>query len=558
MTPPNKILILNLNRMGDQLQALPFYWAVKQNYPESHLSVFVDGKGEKGEVVRWLSPPVDEFVPLDLNRLRPPSGSEPPIAEGSKYFKELAAEMRSRSFDLIVNLSHGKFSGLLMSFFQTPTTRTLGHVIVEGQRRVFQGDWLTYLFTMVATRRLNRFHIVDLYIRGCGLGPPEDLPPLVVPEPDRAWADAFLRSHGFQTGHKLVAVQPGASEYRKRWEPEQFAEALALLACRPGLDFLVLGAPSERDLWEKMKPRLPAGTMDGIGTTLEQARALLARSSLLITNDTGPMHLASSLGVPCVVISLGSVYYPETFGYGPGHLILQPNIPCAPCSENLPCSDTVCHRYIHPEDVATGAELLLGLSPTRDPIYNGHCTFFRSGRDADGMLFCTPLRRMEQSRDGLMSLAYREMWKVSLDFKDVEAGWRDLKESVDVWYGWNTLAGEISPPLPNDLLRILDWSRAAQQTARELEFSLFQDGADTGGTEAALKQLVEWDQRIVEEGYRNPLLQPLLRQYRFERERIYGGTAVDWAQMSQIHLGTLERRCQTLQLYLDRLAERKN
>lgn len=553
-----KILVLNVNRMGDQLQALPFYWALKRSHPDARLSVFVDRVSDKDQVVRWLTPPVDEFIPLDLDRLKPSEGFEPPIIEGQRYLRELAAEMRSREIDLLINLSHGRFSALLMNFFSTPKTRVLGHVLSRNRQRLFRGDWLTYLFTMVATRRLNRFHLVDLYIRGCGLPPLDGLPGIPIGEEDRQWLHEFLTKQGVGPNEPLIAVQPGASEYRKRWEADQFARSIRLMKERNGLRAIVLGSEKERPLWDAMRPLLPDGTLDGFGTTLDQAKAVLGRASLLITNDTGPMHVAATLGTPCVIISVGSVYYPETFGYSPDNIILQANLPCAPCTENVTCNNTLCHAQITPEDVVTAAESLLKLQPDRSPLFNGQCTFYRSRTDRDGMLMCEPMRPLAPSREGLIALAYREIWKTALDFKNVDLAWADLKNSIDVWYGWDTLTEQLFRSDLQDIESLAGNCRDAQTTARELEVALFQGDAGRTTAKSCIEKLARGDQTVVDLGYRNPMLQPLLRQYRFERERLNDGTALDWAQLSQVHLGSLERRAQILGLFLERIASGGN
>lgn len=548
---PRRILVLNVNRMGDQLQALPFYWALKKRYPEAWLEVFVDRVGEKDQVARWLTPPVDEFIPLDLGRLRPVEGRNPPILEGSRYFRDLAAEIRGRGADLMINLSHGKFSALLMHFLRSPHTRVVGHVMAGGRHRMFRGDWFTYLFTMVAARRLNRFHIVDLYVRGCGLRAPDPLPPLPLAAADREWAEAFLTARGVGLGESIVAIQPGASEYRKRWEADAFARTLRLLHERHGVRGLVLGSPGERDLWDRMAGLLPPGTLDGVGTTLDQAKALLARAKLLITNDTGPMHVAAGVGTPFLAISLGSVYFPETFGYGVGHGILQSDLPCSPCTENLQCNDTVCHGLVQPEHAAEAAAHLLGLGPA--PCQTDGAFYLRTARDRDGFLTARPVVPVRPSAEGCVALALREMWKVAFDFKEVEAAWADLKDEILLWYGSEALTDLSLQPALDGLHDLATLCQSALECARRLEVAVFQGERGRSEADMEAERLIEMDQTLLNRGYRTPSLQPLLRQYRFERERLAGGTPLDWAQLSQIHVGSLERRGQILADMLSRL-----
>src|SRR5262249_59320215 len=112
-----------------------------------------------------------------------------------------------------------------------------------------------------------------------------------------AFAEQFLAEHGVSDADFLVALQPGASEERKRWRPERFAELADALTERFGARVLICGSAAEKALGRQVIGRAKHPVIDGVGkTTLAGLASLLRRCALLVTNDTGTMHLATAVG----------------------------------------------------------------------------------------------------------------------------------------------------------------------------------------------------------------------------------------------------------------------
>jgi heptosyltransferase-2 len=138
------------------------------------------------------------------------------------------------------------------------------------------------------------------------------------------------------SGKPLVGLNAGA-EYgpAKRWPLDRFAEAARSLADRTGSHFVLFGGKADIPLAEDLTRRLQGLTVTSLAgqTTLAELMAALALCRVVITNDTGPMHLAAALGVP-VVVPFGSTS-PELTGPGlpgdPSHHLLLGSAPCAPC-----------------------------------------------------------------------------------------------------------------------------------------------------------------------------------------------------------------------------------
>ena len=167
-----------------------------------------------------------------------------------------------------------------------------------------------------------------------------------------------------------LGLCPGA-EYgpAKRWLPERFAEvALAIAQQRP-VQWILFGTPADQERGAAIEAALGAHCVNRIGrTTLEELAAELAECALLLTNDTGTMHLATLLGVPVVAV-FGSTEPRLTGPLGSGHRIIRHQVECSPCFLRECPIDFRCMNAISVEEVvaAVSAQLDRWQTP-RGPI----------------------------------------------------------------------------------------------------------------------------------------------------------------------------------------------
>ena len=117
---------------------------------------------------------------------------------------------------------------------------------------------------------------------------------------------------------------------------------------------MLLGAPAENPLAQEYAARASAPFVNAVGrTNIPQLAALLTRTRLLATNDTGTMHLAAGLGLPCLAFFLATAQPWDTGPYLPGCCCLEPALPCHPCPYNQACPhEQVCLTRINPRNFA--------------------------------------------------------------------------------------------------------------------------------------------------------------------------------------------------------------
>ncbi len=349
-----QILLINITRMGDLVQMGTLLQRLQHEWPGAAVDLVVD---QRFASVASLLPHLRHVVAYDFHRLVDESRAQ--TRDVVALFKDMtqwASPLVEARYDRAINLTFNRRSGLLTSYVGARDVR--GISAPKGGDVVIHNPWMAYLTDVHNQRAFNHFNLVDIYaLGGSGPGP---FAPLSISTPPLAerWAQEFFSSHG---GEQVtwVAVQVGASDPIKAWRPELFGQTLASLARHPKIGFVFIGTEEERkaSLLAQRTYRQAGGLgplCEAIGkTTLPQLAALLKQCRLLLTNDTGPMHLAVGVGTPVVDLSVGHVDFRETGPYGPGHWIVQPEMACAPCGFDQICFHHACNDRISPEQVAS-------------------------------------------------------------------------------------------------------------------------------------------------------------------------------------------------------------
>jgi heptosyltransferase-2 len=176
------------------------------------------------------------------------------------------------------------------------------------------------------------------------------------------WSSSADRLLGGEAGGPWIGVNPGAFYgTAKRWLPERFAAVADTLAGR-GARVALVGGPAERPVGEAIAAQMtaPARVLCG-ETTLPELVGVLAHLRLLVTNDSGPMHLAAALGVPVVAV-FGPTDWRETHPVGDVHTIVREPVHCAPCGLRECPIDHRCMRRVTVDRVAGEAVALLGMN----------------------------------------------------------------------------------------------------------------------------------------------------------------------------------------------------
>lgn len=300
-----QVLLINITRMGDLVQMGTLLQRLQHEWPGVAVDLVVD---DRFAPVAKLLPHLRHVVSYDFHRLVDDSRAQ--TTDVVTLYREMtrwAAPLMEAGYDRVVNLTFNRRSGLLTSY--------VGAKDIRGIAAPKQGDvtihnpWMAYLTDVHTQRRFNQFNLVDIYaLGGSGIGPFAPLS-LTIPSDVAQWGRAFLAT---QTEQDVpwMAVQVGASDPMKAWRPELFGRTLASLSRQAKVGYVFIGTEEERKAIRVAQSvyRQAGGTgplCDAVGrTTLPQLAAILAQCRALLTNDTGPMHLAVGVGTPVIDLSV--------------------------------------------------------------------------------------------------------------------------------------------------------------------------------------------------------------------------------------------------------------
>lgn len=330
-----KILALSLLRIGDVVLSAPALRGMSELYPDAEIHLLVNSQASQ---IAELLPYIKRVVLFDRDLLQKGLGeSSVPVFESYERLTSLVDQLNAEDYDLVINFTHSRLSGWLMSVLRGK--RKLGLSFDATGAASFGSSWFKFLNSQVDADGRETFHFSDIFRFSLGLRERPAFPPLVETDGGMTEANTFLESSGLGE-RAFIAVQPLTSDPKKNWGLEKFATALNQFARRhPSVEIVVLGAPYER---ERLAPFVDVLLRDGLRahlaiTSFVGAFSLVARAHLLLTCDTSIKHLASSTKTPVVELSLGSSDYHRTGAYRQGSVIIQSREACAPCSHSKNC-----------------------------------------------------------------------------------------------------------------------------------------------------------------------------------------------------------------------------
>ena len=339
---PQRILLIKPSSIGDVVHAIPVWRVLHKRWP--------------GAKISWLVAPtcanliegLDELELILFERKR--LGKAWKSREAMKELRAFQRSLRDRQVDLVVDLQ-----GLLRSGWFAWCTRAPARVGFANAREM---GWMFYthrvsIYTMEEHAILRNMKLAAAL--GCD---PNDIGfEFPITEDDR------------EAGRRLVPgeepfalICPGANWPSKRWPVERFAELPRELKGRLGLRTFVAGGPDDVALGKQ----IPDATSICGQTTLRQLAAVMERATIIVTNDSGPMHIAAGLGRPLVCI-FGPTNPVRTGPFRQEASVVRVELDCSPCYRR-DCADCRCLQRIDSSRVLAAVESQLHHRPTPDKL----------------------------------------------------------------------------------------------------------------------------------------------------------------------------------------------
>jgi heptosyltransferase-2 len=337
-----RILIVRTDRVGDVLLSTPVIKALRDSYPTSFIAIVVSPYAK--DIVEG-NPYLDEIIIYD---------------------KEGKHKSWQRSLKFALNLKKKRFD---LAIILHPTNRVHLVTFFAGiPRRIGYNRKMGFLLTdrLKHTKQLGEKHeseyALDL-IRHLGVEPQDKFPFMPIKPESEKWTEELFQHEGINKSDKLLAIHPGASCPSKVWPNERFAEVADKLVQNYGFKVLLVAGPKDILLAQNVIKNMHHVALNLAGrTSVSQLASILKKCQLFISNDSGPVHIAVSVGTPVISIFGRNQKGLSPLRWGPlgkKDKVLHKEVGCIECLAHNCKKQFACLKAITVDDVVSAADSIL-------------------------------------------------------------------------------------------------------------------------------------------------------------------------------------------------------
>ncbi len=328
---PRNIIVRMPNWLGDLVMATPVLADLRQRFPHANITAMCV---EPIATLLEQDPHIDQ-----LFRFRR-------INNWIHHFHsyQILEPLRHNEYDLGVLLTNSLSSAWW--FWRGKVQHRLGYI----------GHWRRLLLNKALSLPANHEtqHLVLTYkqlLEPLAIPLSNSTPALYISDEEMSAAHALLANNGVKPGDVIIGVNPGAAfGSAKCWLPDRYREVAASLSADPKHRMIFFGDPAGTPLVNDICNGMPDQVINLAGkTTIRELAALIKCCRVLLTNDSGPMHMAAALGVPPLAL-FGSTNDVKTGPYGLGR-VLHKHVECSPCYKRVCPIDFRCMKRIEVEEV---------------------------------------------------------------------------------------------------------------------------------------------------------------------------------------------------------------
>lgn len=277
----NNILVIKLSAIGDVIHALPISYAIKETYPDAHVTWVVEPPAYD---LLTNNPYIDEIIVFHKKEFKKKSGFK-------KHFAPLMKQLRARKYDIVLDLQGLAKSGILA-------------LLARGKKKIGTCDMreLSGLVSKPTVGKNAGGHIVERYLdvaRAIGCRTEKIVFPVCTTQKERDNAQRYLRDGGVNGEYAVLAV--GTNWKNKCWSPTNFAKLADWLVEQGITPVLIGGGAKDEARGKEITANMKETAVNLIGkTTLKELAVVIEKAKVFIGGDTGPAHLAAGLGVPTI------------------------------------------------------------------------------------------------------------------------------------------------------------------------------------------------------------------------------------------------------------------
>ncbi len=283
---PDNILIINFGQIGDVILSLPALKSVRERFPKAKITAMI---GKSGAAIVGLSGFADEQIVVDRVKLR--DGEK---TESIREVLEITRDVRRRKFDLVIDL-HSLYETNLLGFVSGARHR------LYANRENRSLDFLAN-FNPKPPREDKKLHLTEGYLnvlKPLGIENAARVAAISPRAKDVEKIEILWRDFADK---KLIGLFPGAGNISRRWGLEKFAGLAETLSSDKNTRTIIFLGPEEAGLRGEIEAEFPAGIIITDKLSLTEFIAALSKTAVLVSNDTGAVHLAALVGTPVVLV----------------------------------------------------------------------------------------------------------------------------------------------------------------------------------------------------------------------------------------------------------------
>jgi heptosyltransferase-1 len=322
---PRKILVIKPSSLGDVVHSLPFLYALHDSFPFAKID-WVIARGIEG--ILQGNPMIRKLWIIDKDSWKKIGRLRWTLSEMGQLVKGL----KNEKYDIVIDLQGLMRSGMI--------AKATGSPVRIGFSEAREGSALFYTHKIRGGRDI---HAVDRYLKianamGCVVDEVRSPMPLIK-ESDPV--KCLKKDYG-----DYAVIVPGARWETKKWPAERFANVAAMLSVKS----IVVGSKADAEISRVIEEKSGGKALSMAGRTdIRELICLIRGAKFVITNDSGPMHIAAACGIPVIAI-FGPTNPVRTGPYGQRNIIISPSLDCSPCYKRK-CKESKCMQEITPEKV---------------------------------------------------------------------------------------------------------------------------------------------------------------------------------------------------------------
>ena len=349
---PRRILIIRLGAIGDVVRTLPALRALRNKYPSAYIAWVVE---EGARDLLEGHPDLNRIFLVKRRQWTKGIFRLPTFLTTLKELWAFVSEIRDGHFDLVLDFHGILKSGVISILSGVPVRVGLSRNYCKEGNYLFNNYHID-----LETSALSRIERNIRFIQFLGINNTDYKPIIPVSTFDRDFVDHFFKERQLTGRTPLIAIHPGTSSKTlyKRWSISSYAQVADTLIERINAHILWTWGPGEEETVKAVVTEMHHDSTITPKVNLRQLAELFRRCHLFVGSDSGPMHIASFVKTPVVVIYGPTDPVVNAPYQGTPHIVLRKDVSCNPC-RNRDCNDLRCMSAVKPDEVIDAVQTSL-------------------------------------------------------------------------------------------------------------------------------------------------------------------------------------------------------